>query len=65
MTDAHTDTILSWPQVQARCGNIHRSTAWRAVRRNEFPSPVRVSRNRVGWRESDLNAWLADREAVA
>lgn len=58
------ERILSWPEVQARCGNIHRTTAWRAARRNEFPAPVRISRNRVGWREADLNAWLATRSTV-
>lgn len=24
-----------------------------------FPSPVRMSRNTVGWRESQLDAWIA------
>lgn len=61
MTDTAPETILSWPQVEARVG-IHRTTAWRAIRRNEFPAAVRISRNRVGWRESELNAWLSQRQ---
>lgn len=61
---SHPDTILSWPQVQGRIGNISRTTVWRAIRRQEFPSSVRISRNRVGWREADLQSWLANRPTV-
>lgn len=58
------DRLLPWAAVRAKCGNISRTTVWRAVRRKEFPASVRISPNRVGWRESDLDAWLANRPQV-
>jgi len=40
-------------------GNIGRTTAWRLVRSGEFPPPIKISPNRVAWRESDILAWQA------
>ncbi|KEA63122.1 hypothetical protein ADIMK_2646 [Marinobacterium lacunae] len=31
--------------------------------RGEFPRPIRLSANRVGWLESDLEQWLEQRTA--
>jgi prophage regulatory protein len=55
------DPILSWPRVRAMVG-FSRTTAWREMRAGRFPRPIRISANRVGWRRSDLMAWLSRRQ---
>jgi prophage regulatory protein len=37
-------------------------TAWRMLRRGEFPAPIQLSRGRVAWRRTDLEQWLSTRE---
>jgi prophage regulatory protein len=34
-----------------------------AVRRGEFPRPVKIGKRAIAWLESDLQAWLAERIA--
>jgi prophage regulatory protein len=34
------------------------STLWRLVRAGSFPEPVRVSKNIVAWRASDIEVWF-------
>lgn len=57
-----TDRLLEWTEVQ-RIAGISRSTAWRMQQTGDFPSPVPVSPNRVGWVESELADWTAKRKA--
>ncbi len=52
------DRLLPWRDVRALTG-ISRTTAWRLQNCGRFPLPVVISPGRVGWRESDLNAWKA------
>ena len=33
-------------------------TLWRCIKNGSFPSPVRISANRVAWLSSDVYAWL-------
>jgi prophage regulatory protein len=58
------DRLLPWRQVRAVAG-ISRSTAWRLQQVGDFPKPIPVSPGRVGWWESELNAWKAGRAAAA
>jgi predicted DNA-binding transcriptional regulator AlpA len=37
---------------------LSRTTLWRMERAGEFPRRIKVSKNRVGWFESDVAAWL-------
>jgi len=37
-------------------------TCWRLRRQGLFPQPLRLSAGRIGWRRSDLEAWLAERQ---
>lgn len=39
------------------------ATLDRKVRAGTFPPPIRISANRVAWRESDVSTWLADPSA--
>lgn len=54
------DRLLPWPKVRDLTG-ISRTTAWRLQKAGDFPLPVVISPGRVGWRESEVQAWKASR----
>ena len=60
MATTPSHTILRRRQVEARVG-LSRSTLYAMIRRGEFPAPVRLTRFAVGWKESDIDDWLASR----
>ena len=37
------------------------ATLWRLRRRGDLPEPIRLSPGCVGWRSSDIEAWLSAR----
>ena len=37
--------------------SLHRVTIYRMIRRGEFPPGRPISRGRVAWSESDIEAW--------
>ncbi|MBU1345316.1 MAG: AlpA family phage regulatory protein [Alphaproteobacteria bacterium] len=59
-TGGPEDRLLPWDRVRDVTG-LSRSTAWRLQQVGDFPEPVRISPNRVGWWESELTAWKATR----
>ena len=36
-----------------------------AVKKGEFPSPIKLGERAVGWRSSDIAAWLNTREIAS
>lgn len=60
-TGGPEDRLLPWDRVRDVTG-LSRSTAWRLQQIGDFPEPVRISPNRVGWWESELTAWKATRK---
>ena len=40
------------------------TTIWRLTRRGKFPKPVRLSAGAVGWLDSEIQGWLAERAAA-
>ena len=40
------------------------TTLWRLTRRGEFPKPIRLSAGAVGWLDSEIQDWLAERAAA-
>ena len=42
---------------------ISQTTIWRLRRAGKFPPHVQLGENAVGWRRSDLEAWIAHRRA--
>ena len=56
------DAILRRPAVEARTG-LSRSTLYAMMARDDFPQPVRLGVRAVGWRESDVAAWLESRQS--
>lgn len=52
------DRLLSEKEVRQRAGGIGRSTLWRWERAGSFPRRRQVGPGRVGWRESEVDAWI-------
>lgn len=55
--------VLRLPTVIQMVG-LSRSSIYLLIQRNEFPKPLQLSVRAVGWRLSDIEAWLESR-AVA
>jgi prophage regulatory protein len=53
------DRIIRLKNVLNRSG-LSRSTVYRKINEGTFPPQVKVSLNGVGWRESELNRWIAN-----
>ncbi|MEJ0065353.1 MAG: AlpA family phage regulatory protein [Caulobacteraceae bacterium] len=51
--------ILDYGEVIERRYQSSRSALDRAVKAGRFPKPIRLGPRRVGFRKSDLDAWLA------
>jgi prophage regulatory protein len=56
---AATDRIIRLPTVLSRSG-LSRSTVYRKMGEGTFPPKLKVSLNGVGWRESELDRWIAN-----
>jgi prophage regulatory protein len=65
---AHADPeqtrILRKPAVLERIG-VSGTTLWRLERAGKFPRSIRLSVGAVGWRESDIERWIVEREAAS
>ena len=46
--------ILRLPEVLQKVG-LSRSSIYRMINNEEFPAPLRLSSNAIGWFESDVN----------
>ena len=61
--DATTkEKFLRLPEVRARTG-LSRSTIYALIGRDEFPRHVPLGLRCVGWLESEIDAWIANRVA--
>ena len=54
------DAILRLPEVIRRAGP-GRSSIYRGVAAGTFPAPVAIGLRSIGWRESDIEAWIESR----
>ncbi len=57
------NTFLSTADVTALL-NVSRSTLHRMVKNGKFPASIKISDSRVGWRQADVLAWVAKRQAA-
>ena len=57
-------SILRRKQVEARTG-LARSTIYHYIKAGTFPRPVPLGPRAVGWIESDVSNWIAERVALA
>ena len=53
------DRIIRMKTVLARAG-LSRSTIYRKIAEGTFPAQLKISINGAGWRESDIDRWVAD-----
>lgn len=53
------DRIVRLRTVLARTG-LSRSTIYRKIAEGTFPAQIKISINGMGWRESDIDRWVAD-----
>jgi len=56
------ERLLRRPEVLSRIG-FCTSTLYARIREGAFPPPVSLGLRCVAWRESDVDAWIADRIA--
>jgi prophage regulatory protein len=54
-----SDRIVRLKTVLDRTG-LSRATIYRKIAEGTFPSQIRISINGAGWRESDIDCWIAD-----
>ena len=55
-------TMLRVPEVM-RITGLCRATIWRLERTGRFPRKFKLTPKAVGWRESDVTAWIEARRA--
>ena len=53
------DRIVRLKTVLARTG-LSRSTIYRQIVEGTFPTQIKISTNGAGWKESDINRWVAN-----
>ena len=53
------DRIVRLNTVLTRTG-LSRSTIYRKIAEGTFPAQIKISINGAGWRESDIDRWVAD-----
>lgn len=56
--------IIRRPDVE-RITGLARSTIYDWMTKGDFPKPVRLGVRAVGWRESDVLAWVESRKPRA
>lgn len=59
-----TPRIIRLPEVVDRIG-MSRGSVYRLMSIGRFPKSVKIGERAVGWKESDLNAWLESRQHAA
>ena len=52
--------VLRRRQVEGRTG-LGRSSIYALIADGQFPTPIRLSANTVGWLEHEIDAWIAER----
>ena len=63
-SNPQTLAILRCKQVQARTG-LARSTIYLNVKSGTFPRQVQLGPRAVGWLESEVSDWIAERVRMA
>ena len=64
VTEAQASVFVRMPAV-VRMTGLGRSTIYRLMAEDKFPSPVRLAKRAVAWRRIDLEQWSAGRPPVS
>ena len=54
------ERLLRLPEVESMVG-LRKSSIYDAMKRGEFPAPVRLSRRAMCWPASAIDTWIAAR----
>lgn len=52
--------VVSTKELRRLIG-VSETTLWRLRQGGQFPAPLQLSRNRIGWLRSDIEAWRDSR----
>lgn len=63
MSEQKADRLLRAKTVQYRIG-VGNSKFYELLKDGIFPPGVRIGERSVGWRESDVDSWIASRPIV-
>lgn len=55
-----TERILRRPEVERLTG-LSRTSIYSAMAEGNFPKPIKLGKRAVGWTESSINSWIADK----
>ncbi len=55
-----THTFLRLPEVSKRTG-FKKTKIYKDIKAGSFPKPVPLSKNAVGWLESEIHRWQEER----
>lgn len=50
-------TLIRLPEVIKRTG-VSRTTIYRLINKNSFPSPIKISEKTIAFVESEVNDWI-------
>jgi len=56
--------ILSIKEVSRRT-SLSKATVYKRIRAGEFPRPAKLTAGRVGWRSTDIDAWIGKKTVSA
>ncbi|MES1192437.1 MAG: AlpA family transcriptional regulator [Steroidobacter sp.] len=54
------EKVLKLPEVIQRTGK-KKTPIYAGAKSGEFPKPIKLGKRAVGWKESDIEAWIASR----
>lgn len=57
---AQPERLLRLPEVESRVG-LRKSSIYDALKRGDFPAPVKLSRRAVCWPASAIDQWIEAR----
>jgi len=59
------DRLLRLPEVQRYYAPYSKKHIYNLMHEGQFPQRIKIGPQRVAWRESELKAWLREREEGA
>ena len=62
--DTDRDRLFARMSTVVRLTGLGRSTIYRLIAEEKFPSQVRIGARAVGWRWTDLEQWSAARPTI-
>ncbi len=55
-----TTRVLRMREVMQRIG-LSRSTIYKLMENDDFPKPMKLGSQAIGWRDGDIENWIASR----